>query len=172
MAQHLSSRPVSGLLTGWKKTLCSQLLIVAIFLTIPGSAAAVKLVKGQTIYIPSYANIISGNQRIVLRANLVVHNADPSRPIDLVRVDHYDTNGRLVENYLQQPLKLPPLGAARIIVKAPRSGDEGAGANFIVQWRAPDRVIEPLVECIMVGAAGTHSYSFSSHGRIIQEDLE
>lgn len=150
----------------------SSLLVLGIILGLAGPAAALKLVKGQTIYIPSYANIISGNQRIILRANLIIHNADPSRPIEIVRLDHYNTNGQLVENYLQQPLKLPPLGATRVIVKAPRPGDEGAGANFIVQWRAAEKVTEPLVECVMVGAAGTHSYSFSSHGRIIHEDLE
>lgn len=148
------------------------LIIMGIILGFVSAAAAVKLIKGQTIYIPSYANIISGTQRISLRANLIIHNTDPNRPIGVLRIDHYDTNGQLVEHYLQQPLKLPPLGATRVIVKAPKVGDEGAGANFIVQWQAEDRVTEPLIECVMVGAAGTHSYSFSSVGRIIQEDMD
>ncbi len=150
----------------------NSFLVLGIILGLAGPAAALKLVKGQTIYIPSYANIISGTQRITLRANLIIHNTDPSRAIEVLRIDHYDTSGQLVEHYLQQALKLPPLGATRVIVKAPRPGDEGAGANFIVQWRADAKVTEPLMECVMVGAAGTHSYSFSSLGRIIQEDGE
>jgi len=137
-----------------------------------GPAAAVKLVKGQTIYIPSYSNIISGPQRIVLRANLMIHNADPHQALELERVDHYDTNGKMVEAYLQQPVQLPPLAAMRIVIKTPRPGDEGTGANFIVQWRASHKVVEPLVECIMVGTAGTHSYSFNSSGRVIAEQQD
>lgn len=152
--------------------LLSSLLLLGIILGPTSPAAALQLLKGQTIYIPSYANIISGTQRITLRANLIIHNTDPSRPIEVLRIDHYDTNGQLVEHYLQQPLKLPPLGATRVIVKAPQPGDEGAGANFIVQWRADDKVTAPLLECVMLGAAGTHSYSFSSAGRVIKEEVE
>ncbi len=150
----------------------ANLLVAVLLLGAASPGWAVKLVRGQTIYIPSYTNIISGSQRIVLRANLLIHNTDPERPLEVVRVDHYDTNGQLVEHYLTQPLKLPPLGAARIIVKAPKPGDEGAGANFIVQWHSAEKITEPLVECIMLGAAGTHSYSFSSLGRIIQEQSD
>lgn len=152
--------------------LLGSLLSLSIILALTTPAAALKLVKSQTIYIPSYANIISGSQRVTLRANLIIHNTDPQQPIEVSRIDHYDTNGQLVEHYLQQPLKLPPLGAARIIVKAPRPGDEGAGANFIVQWHAAVKVTEPLLECIMLGTAGTHSYSFSSLGRIIREETD
>ncbi len=152
--------------------LFTGLFLATVLVGTAAPAAAVRLVKGQTIYIPSYSNIISGNQRIVLRANLIIHNTDPSRSIEVLRIDHYDTNGQLVEHYLQHPLKLAPLAATRVIIRAPKPGDEGAGANFIVQWRSAEKVTEPLLDCIMLGTAGTHSYSFSSHGRIIQEEMD
>jgi hypothetical protein len=155
----------------WGRWLLSVAVAAATLLPV-SPAAAVKLVRGQTIYIPSYTNIISGTQRIILRANLIIHNADPQHALEVGRVDHYDTNGKLVEAYLQQPVTLPPLAAMRVVIKAPRAGDEGAGANFIVQWQAPQRVVEPLVECVMVGTAGTHSYSFNSSGRVIAEVVD
>jgi hypothetical protein len=136
---------------------------------------APKLVKGQTIYIPSYANVISGPPMLMvvpLRANLVIHNTDPAHPITVTRVDHYDTHGKLVEKYLQQPLKLEPLGATRVVVKKPEKGDEGLGANFIVQWHADRKVTEPIIDCLMLGTLGNQGFSFTSHGRIIREETK
>ncbi|WP_449245419.1 DUF3124 domain-containing protein [Desulfobacca acetoxidans] len=146
--------------------------LTALFYCLNFPAEAVKLVKGQTIYIPSYANIISGVQRIILKANLVIHNSDPAHPITIVKIDHYDTKGQLVEKYLTQPATLNPLGALRVVIKEPRHDNEGAGANFIVQWRAEYKVTQPLLECIMVGSAGTQGFCFSSSGRIIQEEID
>jgi hypothetical protein len=145
------------------------LTLMALVLMVISSASAIKHVKGQTIYIPSYSNIISGIQRIVLKANLIIHNSDPAHSITIVKIDHYDTSGTLVEKYLQQPIKLNPLAATRIVIKEPEQGDEGAGANFIVQWQSENNVIEPLLECVMIGTSGTQGYSFTSFGRIIEE---
>jgi hypothetical protein len=152
--------------------LLGNIVLAVVVLGFHGPVDAVKHVKGQTVYIPSYSNMISGINRITLKANLIVHNIDPLHPITVLRIDHYDTNGGLVEHYLPQPLSLKPLAAARIVIKEPKPGDEGAGANFVVQWRADTKVIEPLMECFMVGSVGTQGYSFSSVGRIMQEESD
>jgi hypothetical protein len=157
----------------FRKVLGLSALIMISLLAIGGVATGeVKLSKGQTVYIPSYSNIISESYRIVLRANLIIHNSDPNHSITLVRIDHYDTNGQLVGKYLSEPMELGPLAATRIIIKKPDRGDEGAGSNFIVQWRAEQPVTEPLIECVMIGASGTQGYSFSSQGRVISEEKE
>jgi hypothetical protein len=149
---------------------------LAALVLISGSApalAAPKLIKGQTVYIPSYANVISGPPLMMvvpLRANLVIHNTDPQQAITVTRVDHYDTHGKLVEKYLAKPLKLDPLGAARIVIKEPKEGAEGLGANFMVQWQAAQKVHEPLIDCLMLGTLGNQGFSFTSQGRIIQEE--
>jgi Protein of unknown function (DUF3124) len=154
-----------------KKVFMMLLLLMMITLGVAYFAAgAVKLVKGQTIYVPSYANIIGDFRHIVLRANLIIHNTDPDHAITLVRVDHYDTNGKLVDKYLSKPVQLGPLAATRIVIKEPQKGEEGAGANFIVQWKSDQKVTEPLVECIMAGSLGNQGHTFSSQGRVIKED--
>ncbi|RJR40655.1 MAG: DUF3124 domain-containing protein [Deltaproteobacteria bacterium] len=134
------------------------------------ASGAIKLLKGQTIYIPSYSNVLGDYQPINLRANLVIHNTDPVHPITVVRIDNYDTNGNMVEKYLPKPVELKALAATRITIKNPKKGDEGAGANFIVQWKSENKVTEPLIECIMVGALGTQGHTFTSSGRIIAEE--
>jgi hypothetical protein len=135
--------------------------------------AAAKQVKGQTIYIPSYANVVSGPPILMvvpLRANLIIHNTDPSHTITVDKIDHHDTDGKLVYKYLEKPVTLKPLAATRVIVKEPKKGSEGVGANFIVQWHADQPVNEPLIDCLMLGTLGNQGFSFSSQGKIIQED--
>lgn len=137
------------------------------------ASAAAKLVKAQTIYIPSYSNVISGPPMLMvvpLRANLIVHNTDPTQAITIDKIDHYDTDGKLVYKYLEKPVTLQPLAATRVIVKEPKRGNEGVGANFIVQWHAEKPVHEPIIDCLMLGTLGNQGFSFSSQGRIIEEE--
>jgi len=154
-----------------KQVILVNALTIINLLFLGGLAAGeVKLVKGQTIYMPSYSNVVTAAYHVVLRANLIINNTDPNQSITIIRIDHYDTNGKLVEKYLSKPLTLGPLAATRVIIKKPAHGDEGAGANFVIQWRAQNLVTEPLMECIMVGSHGTQAYSFSSIGRVIYEE--
>jgi hypothetical protein len=139
------------------------------------AAAAVKLVKSQTIYIPSYANVISGPpiyMVVPLRANLVIHNTDPSQAITLERIDEYDTVGNKVSSYLKAPVTLNPLGAMRVVVKESKKEAEGLGANFIIQWQAEKKVNEPIVECLIIGSLGAQGFSFTTQGRIIKEQVD
>jgi hypothetical protein len=156
-----------------KKVILVLTLSIVIPLTFGALATgAVKLLKGQTLYVPSYSNIISDYQHINVRANLLIHNTDPVNPITIVRIDNYDTDGKLVEKFLSKPVQLKPFAAIRYAIGNPKKGDEGAGANFIVQWKAENKVTEPLIECIMVGSLGTRGHTFSSQGRVIQEKSE
>lgn len=157
------------------KNLTKRLLMLIISITTLFSLGtfaigAIKLLKGQTIYIPSYSNVIGDYQPINLRANLVIHNTDQVHPITVVRIDNYDTHGKMVEKYLSKPLELKALAATRITIKNPKKGDEGAGANFIVQWKSENKVAEPIIECIMVGSLGTQGHTFTSQGRVIAEE--
>jgi hypothetical protein len=168
---HLEEKPMKI------KNLQRKMLVaalVALFLgTVSGPAlGAVKRVKSQTVYIPSYANVISGPPILMvvpLRANLIIHNTDPSHAITIEKIDHYDTEGKLVYKYLAKPRVLKPLAATRVVVKKSPKGDEGVGANFIVQWHAEEPVNAPLIDCLMLGTLGNQGFSFTSQGKVIQE---
>jgi hypothetical protein len=136
---------------------------------------AVKLIRGQTVYIPSYANVISGPPLymvVPLRANLVIHNTDPSQAISIDRIDEYDTEGKKVSGYLTAPVILNPLGAMRVVVKESKKEAEGLGANFIIQWHAEQKVNEPIIDCLIIGSLGAQGFSFTTQGRIIKEQAE
>jgi hypothetical protein len=152
--------------------------ILAALLLLNGKASALgaaKLVKGQTVYIPSYSNVISGPpiyMVVPLRANLVIHNTDPAQSITLARIDEYNTEGKKVSGYLTAPVTLNPLGAMRVVVKESKKETEGLGANFIIQWQAEKKVAEPIIECLIIGSLGAQGFSFITQGRIIKEQTE
>lgn len=134
------------------------------------AAGEVKLVKGQTFYVASQTSQIAGSHSFDVKPVIFIHNTDQNNPINIVRIDFYNTDGKLVEKYLQQPQKLNANSATRINVKERLPGEEGSGAHFIIQWQAENKVVAPIVEVWFIGAVGTKGYSFTSQGRIIQED--
>jgi len=138
------------------------------------AAGEVKLIKGQTLYVPSYTSFMSGSHAgshaFEAKPTIFIHNTDQNNPINIVRIDFYNTDGKLVEKYLQQPRKLNANSATRINVKELLKGEEGSGAHFIIQWQAENKVVEPLVQTWFVGAVGTRGYAYTSPARIIQED--
>ncbi len=145
------------------------------FLMVAGLAAGeVRLVKGQTLYVPCYTSFMRGSQAdshaFEAKPTVFIHNTDQNNPINIVRMDFYNTNGKLVEKYLQQPRKLNANSAMRINVKELIEGEEGSGAHFIIQWQAENKVVEPLVQTWFVGAVGNRGYSYTSPAKIIQED--
>ena len=134
-----------------------------------GSDADLDLVSGQTIFVPAYSEIfLSGGSRLSLSPSIAIHNAASSESLVLRSVRHYDTHGKLVKEYVEQPLQLAPLATKVFLVERPGEG-AGAGANFIVEWAAHKAIYEPVIEAVMVGSAGTHGFSLISPGRVMKQ---
>ena len=145
------------------------LLTVCILLPPPLQAdESLGLSSGQTIYVPAYSHIYTGNREkpFLLTVTLSIRNIDPDHPIEITRVDYYETRGQLVKRYLQQPTVLAPLDATRYVIpEKDKAG--GSGANFIVEWQADKPVNPPIVESIMIGTQSGQGVSFTSRGRAI-----
>lgn len=106
-----------------------------------------------------------------LTATLSVRNTDLENPIILTAVDYYDGGGKLVRNYLDQPVELNPLASTSFIVdQTDASG--GAGAAFVVEWVTEKQVSSPVIEAVMVNAAGNQGISFISPGRVIKDQID
>lgn len=135
-----------------------------------GVSGEVKLVKGQTLYIPSPTSFMAGTYSFNVRATVYIHNTDPTNAINITGIDFYNSGGKLVEKYLTQPLKLKALEATRVNVKQPLEGEDGMAAHFVIQWQSEHKVVEPLIYCWFIGVSGTRGVSFTSYPRIIQED--
>jgi hypothetical protein len=135
-----------------------------------GAAGEVKLVKGQTLYIPSPTSFMAGTYSFNIRATVFIHNTDPTNAINITGIDFYNSGGKLVEKYVTQPLKLNALAATRVNVKQPLEGEDGMAAHFVIQWQSEHKVVEPLINGWFSSVSGTRGFSFTSYPRIIQED--
>jgi hypothetical protein len=126
---------------------------------------SILLVDAQTVYVPAYSHIYArGGNAHLLETTLSIRNTDPEHSILINSVDYYDTQGKLVKNYLDQAVKLRPLQTTSYLVKK-QDTRGGSGANFIVTWSAEQPVYEPIIEAIMVGASNNQPISFISQGR-------
>ncbi|MGK7877533.1 MAG: DUF3124 domain-containing protein [Xenococcaceae cyanobacterium] len=128
------------------------------------------LAMGQTIYVPVYSHIyyLNHQKEYNLATTLSIRNTDLTHAITIEAVNYYDSDGQLVRQYIEDrdPLLLSPLGSTDFFVGvSDKTG--GVGANFLVEWKAGDKVTEPIVEAVMIGTAGTQGISFTSPGRVI-----
>ncbi|HPD60741.1 MAG TPA: DUF3124 domain-containing protein [Thermodesulfobacteriota bacterium] len=147
--------------------------VVAInaFLITHYALAEVKRCHGQMVYVPIYSHIYHGDHEehpLDLTATLSIRNTDPDYSITIISINYYDSEGKLLKNYLPNHLKLNPLTATRVIIQeSDKSG--GSGASFIVEWESKSHVTAPLIEAIMIGTKGQQGVSFTSHGQVIKE---
>ncbi len=133
-------------------------------------AADAQIPKGQTLYVPVYSHIYSGDRErpVYLAVTLSIRNTDPTHAIQVTTVDYYDSEGRRLQHYLKAPVALPPLATVRYVVKeSDKAG--GSGANFLVRWQSAEPANPPLVESIMISTASQLGISFTSRGVPIVE---
>ena len=131
--------------------------------------AAASLVRsyGETIYIPAYSHVLTGEkQKQPLASTLVIHNVDPERSIELIGVRYHDHEGRLVATFVDDVVNVGPLATKSFLVGI-RESRGGVGANFIVEWRVDQAALGPITEAVMIGGTGTQGLSFTSSGRVI-----
>jgi len=134
------------------------------------NVAADELSTGQSIYVPIYSHIYSGDREhpFLLAAILSIRNIDPQHSITVLGADYFDSDGNLLRKYLEEPVKLAPLASKRYVVgESDKSG--GSGAKFIVKWQSPTKVNPPIVEGVMIGTKMQQGISFVSRGQPLQE---
>jgi len=147
-------------------------LALALALIAPWAAMGSEqaLSTGQTLYVPVYSHIYSGDreQPVYLAVTVSVRNTDMQRSIAVTTVDYYNSEGKRIKRYLDKPVDLPPLATARFVVKeSDKAG--GSGANFIVRWQSKTPTSPPLAESIMISTASQLGISFTSRGVPVSE---
>ena len=127
-------------------------------------------IVGQTIYVPIYSHIyIRDKGRVInLTATLSIRNTDAQSPIRITSARYYDTDGALLREYVNEPLRLAPMASTDFVV-AEDDTSGGVGANFIVEWGASIEVTAPVVEAVMISTASQQGISFVSMGRVIKD---
>ena len=132
--------------------------------------SSVGLSGGQSVYVPIYSHVYHHDRTRTfnLTATLSVRNTDSESAIHLDSVRYYDTEGELVESFLDGVLSLPPLASVDYVVEE-RDVRGGSGANFIVEWSAEGPVTAPVIEAVMVSTKSSQGISFRSPGRVLAE---
>jgi len=152
---------------------CLSLWIALAWILMPADlfAEEVPLSAGQTVYVPIYSHIYSGvkGRPFDLAATLSIRNTNLKHPITVLAVKYYDSDGKLVKDYLKEPTQLNALVSTRyIITEGDKTG--GSGANFIVVWTSERNVNPPIIEAVMIGTHSGQGISFLSRGQVIRED--
>jgi hypothetical protein len=148
------------------------LLIFSVGILTPAGSSAddIQLSMGQSVYVSIYSHIYSGVKArpFDLAAILSIRNTDINQSITIVSVKYYDTEGKLLKEYVDEPLELKALASTRfIIMEGDKTG--GSGANFIVKWKSDKKVNPPIIEAVMIGTQSGQGISFVSRGQVIEE---
>ncbi len=124
---------------------------------------------GQTVYVPIYSSIYMEHEKslVHLTATLSIRNTSEKEGITITRVDYYDTNGVLKKNFINGAFSLGKMATKDFVISTDNLTG-GTGANFIVEWKSSTKVSTPLIESVMVGAMGTHGFSFTSRGQEVE----
>jgi hypothetical protein len=125
---------------------------------------------GQTVYVPVYSSIYYSSKPITinLAVTLSIRNTDSSHPVTITSVKYYDEKGKMLKEHQKEPLSIPPLGSKEFFVSESDVAG-GIGASFLVQWKSDRQLSDPLVEAVMIGAAGTPlGISFVTRGRVVR----
>jgi len=131
----------------------------------------VKIAMGQTIYVPTYSHIYHQNRQNIfpLAVTLSIRNTDLAKPIIITSINYYDSDGKLVKNYLESPIKLDVLASTEVFVTRDDTSG-GSGANFLVEWISETVVSEPIVEAVMIGTDAQQGISFIGSGKVIKSN--
>ena len=134
------------------------------------ASSAYALAKGQTVYVPVYANVFTAPKAIPfnLATILSIRNTDLAHPITIISADYYDTKGKLLKRYYPKPIVLAPLESTYLYISE-QEASGGVGANFIVRWSADGVANVPIIESVMIGARSGQGISFVSPGQALEE---
>lgn len=125
---------------------------------------SINITNSQIVYVPVYSHIYStGGEPQLLEITLSIRNSDPQNNITLLSARYYDTQGKKLQEYLEEKIILKPLQSTEILIKQ-EDARGGSGANFILEWVADIPVYEPVIEAIMIGS-DKNGISFKSFGR-------
>ncbi|WP_416445868.1 DUF3124 domain-containing protein [Leeuwenhoekiella sp. A16] len=115
-------------------------------------------------YLSIYSQIYSLSEHKThnLTAMVSLRNTSDSDTIYILKAEYYDTHGKSIRKYFDNPIFLAPMETTEIIIdEIDTSG--GTGSNFIFEWNIPQNSPEPLFEGIMSSTMSQQGLSFTTH---------
>ncbi len=120
--------------------------------------------EGHRVYVPVYSHIYHRDGDIFYLTNtLSIRNTDSEASMYVRSAKYFNTSGKLLREYADSPLRLPPMSTLEYIVGA-RDRIGGSGANFVVEWQSDRHITPPVIECVMISTGGQQGISFVTRG--------
>jgi hypothetical protein len=157
-----------GLLVAW-------IVALSLLPALPARAQdALPQTKGQLVYLPVYSHIYHGSldrkgsvDKVLLSALVSVRNTDPKRPIRIYSARYFNTDGKLLREFVPAPRLVPPFGTLELFVER-HDESGGSGANFAISWDADAPVNPPVIEAVHAALEGGRSVLFLTSGTPIR----
>lgn len=126
---------------------------------------AKELAWQDTVYVPIYSHIYSRSKKVefFLTATLSIRNTSLTDSIYIEDIDYYDTNGKLIRQYLDKVLLLQPMQSIEYVIEE-EDKVGGAGANFMVYWGADKSHLRPVFQGVMISVNGQQGVAFRTDG--------
>jgi len=121
------------------------------------------------VYVPIYSDIYidTANPQHLLSATLSIRNTSFTDSLYISKIDYYNTEGNLARQYIDNTISLKPMETVNYVIEK-EDAIGGSGANFIVELRAKNSQIKPLIQAIMIGKLSHQSFSFLTDGYSIK----
>lgn len=156
---------------------CLYSVLALLLAVLPCAAHADDLSKGQTLYLPIYSFVWHGDinsgtgqpMKAEMSALVSIRNASLKTPIRLLSARYYNTDGKLLKEFVSAPRTIAPMGTVELFIEKSES-EGGSGANFIIQWEAAAETNPPVVEAVHIDNQGGRPYSFITTARPINKD--
>lgn len=155
-----------------------KLLSILALMGASTAMGAEELSPGQTVYLPIYSKIWHGDRisdnkypmDSLLSALVSIRNTSLKTPIRVFSARYYNTEGKLLKEYLAKPVIINSMGTYELFVERKES-EGGSGANFIIQWDSAVPTNPPMVEAVHADIrGGSHALTFITTARPIQID--
>ncbi|KZS41943.1 hypothetical protein AWE51_00430 [Aquimarina aggregata] len=120
-------------------------------------------------YLSIYSQIYSLTEdtKHNLTAMASMRNTSTVDTIFVLKAQYFDTHGKVVRTYFEEPIYLAPMETTEIIIdEIDISG--GTGSNFIFEWKIPKNCPEPLFEGVMSSTMGQQGLSFTTQAKRIK----
>ena len=123
-----------------------------------------------TVYVPIYSDIYNRSKdiRFNLTATLSIRNTSIKDTIYVNSIEYYDTEGNLVQNYIENSIFLKPLETIDYVVEE-EDTKGGSGANFLITWSGKTKNLKPIFQAVMVSINGQQGLAFTTNGVSISQ---
>jgi hypothetical protein len=110
---------------------------------------------------------ISENKYVRLSITLSIRNSDLTKDLYIESIDYYNTEGKLVKQYLSQPHILKPMASMDYVVNL-EDMSGGNGAKFLINTASKNKISNPIAQAIMINTLGKLVKQYLSQPHILK----